>query len=152
MTEHQRYGKHARRLYRILIVICTLALIVAIVVYYIFSEKGNGNPVSEPSVPVDAEAIENGIHLRTGLKVATGYREVINNCTTCHSASLLVQNRMDAKGWKATIKWMQQTQNLWDLGEKEETIIKYLVSNYPVENKGRRQPLEEIDWYLLDGK
>lgn len=152
MTEHKRFGKHARRLYRILIVICTLALIAAVVVYYIFSEKDRVETVTETRAPEDPEAIENGIHLRTGLKVAAGYREVINNCTACHSASLVTQNRMDAKGWKATIKWMQQTQNLWDLGEQEETIIQYLVANYPVEDKGRREPLKDIEWYRLEGK
>jgi hypothetical protein len=57
---------------------------------------------------------------------------------------------MDAQGWEATIKWMQETQNLWDLGDSEAVIIKYLVTNYPVEKKGRREPLKEIDWYRLD--
>lgn len=159
MSEHKLYGIRARRLYRILIVICTLALIIAAIAYYVFTEKNSGDTYQvdkdNPSAGVpenDPDAVENGIHLRTGLIVADGFREVINNCTNCHSASLVIQNRMDAKGWEATIRWMQETQNLWDLGEKEAVIIKYLVANYPVENKGRREPLQPIQWYRLDGK
>ena len=72
---------------------------------------------------------------------------MVANCTACHSAKLITQNRMDAKGWAATIRWMQQTQNLWDLGENEELIIDYLVTNYPVKPKGRRQNLKDIEWY-----
>ena len=56
---------------------------------------------------------------------------------------------MTAEGWNATIKWMQETQNLWDLGEKQEVIVNYLVSNYPFKKKGRRQNLSNIDWYTL---
>lgn len=158
MPEHKLYGIRARRLYRILIVICTLALIIAAIAFYVFTEKNSGDNQAEKDHPTaglpenDPDAVENGIHLRTGLIVADGYREVINNCTNCHSASLVTQNRMDAKGWEATISWMQETQNLWDLGEKEAVIIKYLVANYPVENKGRREPLQQIQWYRLDGK
>jgi hypothetical protein len=75
--------------------------------------------------------------------------EVVNNCTNCHSAKLITQNRMDREGWATTIKWMQETQNLWELGENEEVIINYLVTNYPTVSKGRRQNLEGIEWYEL---
>ena len=56
---------------------------------------------------------------------------------------------MSAEGWNTTIKWMQETQNLWDLGANQEVIVNYLVKNYPVTHKGRRGRLEDIDWYEL---
>jgi hypothetical protein len=35
------------------------------------------------------------------------------------------------------------------LGDKKDVIINYLVDNYPVEKKGRREPLTDIEWYPL---
>lgn len=93
--------------------------------------------------------IVDGIHKETGLKDAAGLTTVIQNCTNCHSAKLIIQNRMSKADWEKTIDWMQETQNLWDLGSNEEVIVNYLVSNYPIIKKGRRQNLNEIDWYDL---
>lgn len=98
----------------------------------------------------DFDKIENGIHLRTGLKDGEGLMEVVNNCTNCHSAQLVIQNRMNEERWQATIRWMQETQNLWDLGKNEEIIIKYLVTNYPPTKKGRRSNLQNVEWYELE--
>ena len=98
---------------------------------------------------IDEDKIENGIHLRTGLIDAEGLITVVNNCTNCHSAKLVVQNKMSAESWNATIKWMQETQNLWDLGSNQEIIVNYLVTNYPPTTKGRRMVLKDIDWYTL---
>lgn len=154
MSEHKHYGKRARGLYRILIVVCVLAIVSAVAVFYLFSEKPSVSDIPEDgnseTTVADPEKVEDGIHLRTRLVVAEGYRDVVNNCTGCHSAELVIQNRMDTQGWEATIKWMQETQNLWDLGDSEAVIIKYLVTNYPVEKKGRREPLKEIEWYRLE--
>lgn len=97
----------------------------------------------------DEDAIENGIHVRTGLIATEGFMTVVNNCTNCHSAKLVTQNRMNAERWNATIKWMQETQNLWDLGANQEIIVNYLVTNYPPKAKGRRMTLTDIDWYDL---
>lgn len=99
---------------------------------------------------VDEDRIENGIHVRTGLKDAKGLMIVVNNCTNCHSAKLVTQNRMNAKRWNETIKWMQDKQNLWDLGKNQEIIVNYLVKNYPVKQVGRRISLSNIDWYELE--
>ena len=100
-------------------------------------------------VEENEDLIENGIHVRTGLIDAEGLMAVVNNCTNCHSAKLVIQNRMDEKRWIATIRWMQETQNLWDLGENEEIIVNYLVTNYPSKKKGRREILTDIRWYEL---
>ena len=106
--------------------------------------------VEETEVENDFDAIENGIHLRTGFIADDGLMTVVNNCTNCHSAKLVTQNRMTKEGWAATIKWMQETQNLWDLGDNEKIILNYLANNYAPEKKGRRQNLEHINWYTLN--
>ncbi len=98
----------------------------------------------------DANAIIDGIHIRTGLLEAEGLMTVVNNCTTCHSAKLVTQNRMGKAQWKATIRWMQEKQGPWPLGANEEIIINYLTTNYPVLEKGRRQALTNIVWYKLE--
>lgn len=97
----------------------------------------------------DFDKIENGIHVRTGLVDAEGLMTVVNNCTNCHSAKLVTQNRMNEERWITTIRWMQETQNLWDLGKNEDIIVKYLVTNYPPTQKGRRENLSNIEWYVL---
>ncbi|MFY0631589.1 MAG: monoheme cytochrome C [Flavobacteriaceae bacterium] len=99
---------------------------------------------------IDDDKIENGVHLRTGLIDAEGLRTVINNCTNCHSAKLVTQNRMNEERWNATIKWMQETQNLWELGDKQKVIVDYLVTNYPITDKGRRASLTNIEWYEIE--
>ena len=45
---------------------------------------------------------------------------------------------------------MQETQNLWDLGENEDLITSYLAKNYGPEEKGRRHVLTNIEWYDLE--
>ncbi|MFY0604973.1 MAG: monoheme cytochrome C [Flavobacteriaceae bacterium] len=110
----------------------------------IFKEKQLEKIVLE-----EEDKIENGIHIRTGLKEGKGLMTVVNNCTNCHSAKLVTQNRMNKKRWDATIKWMQQTQNLWDLGENQKVIVDYLVANYPVTEKNRRDQLTNITWYEI---
>lgn len=79
-----------------------------------------------------------------------GVSQVIQNCTQCHSAKLVTQNRMSKEGWEGTITWMQDTQNLWDLGTNQEPIITYLAKNYGPKGKGRRQNLTNVEWYELE--
>lgn len=98
---------------------------------------------------LDSADIENGIHLPTGLIVDDGCQEVMVTCAACHSLDLVTQNRDTRKGWKETIVWMQETQKLWDLGEKEDVILDYLAKNYAPEDSGRRKNLENVEWYNL---
>lgn len=79
-----------------------------------------------------------------------GKELVVTNCTNCHSARLIVQNRATRDGWIAMIRWMQETQNLWDLGDNEAAIIDYLARNYAPHKKGRRANLEGVEWYELE--
>ncbi|MEO9483713.1 MAG: cytochrome C [Ekhidna sp.] len=96
------------------------------------------------------QEIVDGIHIETGLIDSPGLQLVIQNCTNCHSSKLISQNRMNLAGWSSTIKWMQETQNLWDLGDNEAVILEYLASNYAPKKKGRRANLENIEWYELE--
>lgn len=100
------------------------------------------------SIPDDL--VENGIHMRSGLKVDDGLDAMKSNCLSCHSGHLIAQNRLTRNGWKDLIVWMQQTQNLWDLGESEGAILDYLERNYAPEEKGRRANLKDVEWYVLD--
>lgn len=113
----------------------------------IFKKKENTTYVAKET---NEDRIENGVHVRTGLKDAKGLMTVVNNCTNCHSAKLVTQNRMTEQGWNETIKWMQEKQNLWDLGANQKIIVDYLVKNYPPQKKGRRMPLKTIEWYELE--
>ena len=153
MSEYKKFWKSLKPAYRFLIVICSLVLVSAIFFFYNDQEIINGTEDSRGGyVDLDTgnpDLVENGLHVRTGLKDAPGLQETVNNCTTCHSAKLVIQNRMSAERWHATIRWMQETQNLWPLGDKEDIIVNYLVANYPPKDKGRREGLADIDWYEL---
>ncbi|MEL6557480.1 MAG: monoheme cytochrome C, partial [Bacteroidota bacterium] len=98
----------------------------------------------------ESDKIVDGIHVKTGLLDGEGLQAVINNCTNCHSAKLVIQNRMNRDRWLSTIRWMQETQNLWPLGENEDVILDYLAKNYPPDEVGRRKNLADIEWYELD--
>lgn len=78
----------------------------------------------------------------TGLVIAPGYEQVKAQCTACHSARLVAQNRADRDGWLQMIRWMQATQNLWPLGEAEAPILDYLATHYGPLPRGRRAPLD----------
>ncbi|PKA96516.1 sulfite dehydrogenase (cytochrome) subunit SorB [Flavobacteriaceae bacterium MAR_2009_75] len=146
------------RVRRVVILACTVVVLSSLLLVYLIIDPSlsafkNSERQSEMvDVPLDSEKedrIEDGIHVRTGFVDAPGMIETVQNCTNCHSSKLVIQNRMNAERWKATIQWMQETQNLWDLGENEEVIINYLVTNYPPKKKGRREGLADIEWYTL---
>jgi cytochrome c1 len=96
--------------------------------------------------------VEGGIHLPTGLIADEHFDLVINNCTACHSADLIKQNHLTADGWISIIRWMQEKQNLWDLGPNEDEIVAYLAKNYAPTKQGRRKNLTiaKNDWYELE--
>lgn len=130
--------------------ISALGLGLAFLIGYFLYFQPNKKPENRLSgQSVSNNEIENGIHVRTGLKDGEGLMTVVAHCTACHSAQLVIQNRMSKERWNATIRWMQETQNLWDLGDSQEVIVDYLVKNYPVYSKGRRENLENIEWYNL---
>ena len=77
----------------------------------------------------------------SGLVIAPGYEQVKAQCTVCHSGRLVAQNRADRDGWRDMIRWMQNTQGLWPLGDAEAAILDYLATHYGPVARGRRAPL-----------
>ncbi len=156
MNKEEVYRVQVRKLYRSLLLFFTLFVIAGGgIMYYMYHPDGldfNSKSDVIVAVPIaeDEDRIENGIHVKTGLVEAEGLMTVVNNCTNCHSAKLVTQNRMNTESWNTTIKWMQDTQNLWDLGGNQEIIVNYLVTNYPPIAKGRRMILTDIEWYELE--
>jgi antirestriction protein len=80
---------------------------------------------------------------KTGLVIAPGFDVVSVQCTVCHSALLVTQNRASRAGWENMIRWMQDTQGLWPLGEQEGLVLDYLAEYYGPQSQGRRAPLAE---------
>lgn len=86
----------------------------------------------------------------TGLIVDKGLDMVTAHCTGCHSSKLITQFHTDRAGWLEKIRWMQQKQKLWPLGDAEPVILDYLAKNYPAsETVNRRAALKGIEWYKL---
>ncbi len=82
----------------------------------------------------------------TGLVIADGFELVKKNCTVCHSAKLITQNRMNRERWLQTIRWMQETQGLRKFDAKtEKKILDYLSAHYAPERPHRKPPLE-VEW------
>ncbi len=154
MSKQEEFYNRIKKIYHFLVLLfCLLGIVIFGLIYYMidpdlsaFQDKTE----TYVNTQMEEDRIENGIHVRTGLIEAEGLMTVVNNCTNCHSALLVIQNRMNAERWIATIKWMQETQNLWDLGGNQEIIVNYLVTNYPPKEKGRREILTNIDWYELE--
>jgi hypothetical protein len=133
------------------LIIFTLAMGGLVVLF--LSQKPGEEPLPDKIVEESGfQEIVDGKHVATGLIADEGLNLVIAHCTGCHSAKLVTQNRFNKEGWTRVIRWMQETQNLWDLGESEEAIVEYLSKHYAPEFAGRRMPLTEMEWYELKEK
>ncbi len=67
---------------------------------------------------------------------------VIGHCSACHSLDLVTAQRGDAAFWLKTIRWMQETQNLWVIpGEQEKAIVGYLATHLAEGDFARRPNL-----------
>lgn len=110
------------------------------------------NTSSEPGASGQAYGVKDGIDPATGLVAKGDYMMVRAHCTVCHSSKLVLQNRATRDGWERMIRWMQETQKLWDLGENEDRVLDYLATYYAPVEQGRRPPLEiaESDWYEIE--
>ena len=92
---------------------------------------------AEPAVAAEAE-----IDPVTGFKMTGDWELVRGNCTACHSAKLITQQRGTAAQWLTMIRWMQKKQNLWQFDPGTEgRIIAYLAENYPPDAARRRAPI-----------
>ncbi|QLE03006.1 monoheme cytochrome C [Galbibacter sp. BG1] len=154
---------HIKQLTKSLVIFSTVIIVIGSFLLFLILNPNSSLFKSTPEVTeieIDSAAntletisvtgIENGIHVATGFVEGEGLEAVINNCTNCHSAKLVTQNRMSREGWLTTIRWMQETQNLWDLGDQENDILDYLATNYAPKAQGRRANLEVEDWYKLE--
>lgn len=158
MEPSEKFKQSTRAISRLMGVIFAMFMVVGAFLVYLMIDPSFSAFRPAPEVAtlavvteeIDFDKIENGIHVRTGFVEGEGLMEVVNNCTNCHSAKLVTQNRMSGDGWRSVIKWMQETQNLWDLGKNEDIIVKYLATFYAPEKKGRRMNLENIEWYVME--
>ena len=67
---------------------------------------------------------------------------VRGHCGACHALSLVTAQRGDADFWLRNIRWMQATQNLWDIPPAQEAmIVAYLARHFGDSNWGRRPNL-----------
>ncbi|WP_296705835.1 cytochrome C [Algoriphagus sp.] len=142
-------------------IIAALLILFALVMLVLFqteiSERFNSinsdqtSEIPEGPISIGILEIADGKDVETGLLAGEGLELVKANCTACHSSALILQNRFSRETWKSKIEWMQETQGLWDLGNTEPIILDYLAANYaPEEFRGRRKPLENIEWYTLE--
>ena len=96
-------------------------------------------PEPPPIAPEPAVAAQPQADPVTGLKMSGDWELVRGNCTACHSAKLITQQRGTAEQWLAMIRWMQKKQNLWQFDPlTEERIVAYLAENYPPDAARRR--------------
>lgn len=91
--------------------------------------------------PIIQAATEPKIDTASGLVIAEHWQLVKANCTPCHSAAIVTQNRMSRETWLETIRWMQKTQGLWPLSTNEKPILDYLAKYYSPNETGRRSNL-----------
>ena len=157
--EEKEFKNQVESIYRVVMMTTAMLGAVLLIIGYVLThpEVLGGNEAKEYQAiaeveAVDLDRVENGIHVSTGFVAKEGYMKVVQNCTNCHSSKLVTQNRMSRERWIATIKWMQETQNLWDLGKNEKIIVDYLAKYYAPDKKGRRENLNCNDWYELELK
>lgn len=87
------------------------------------------------------------IDKETGLKIDKGWDLVVGNCSACHSLSLVTNQKGSKDDWRDMIRWMQESQGLWEFDKSdEEMILDYLAKNYPNEyNTRKRIPLKALE-------
>ena len=91
-------------------------------------------------LPVIAAAVDTD--KATGLIKNPGWEQVRVHCGSCHSHALVTNQRADRKTWLDIIRWMQETQNLWQFPPQVETqILDYLAATYPPQPRLRRAPI-----------
>jgi len=152
MQDH--FQKQIKSLGRLLSVFALFIVFAMVGIFYLKSNPNSLNKKREyqevPITKTEMVELDDEIISQSGFINDSGVSHVIQNCTQCHSAKLVTQNRMSKEGWQATITWMQETQNLWSLGDNREKIVTYLAKNYGPQPKGRRQNLSSVEWYELE--
>lgn len=89
-----------------------------------------------------AAATQRPVDATTGLVIQPGWEQVRAHCGACHSYALVTNQRAGRQTWLDIIRWMQATQNLWQLPPVVESqILDYLASSYPPQPNRRRVPI-----------
>ncbi len=89
-----------------------------------------------------AAAAEPEVDPASGLVIAEGWQTVRAHCGGCHSHKLVTAQRGNRETWLEMIRWMQETQNLWQFDPvTEKTILDYLATNYSPSPVRRRAPI-----------
>jgi len=154
MKDANNIFKSIRRLMKSALL--SIALIIALMLIFFTFRQWPELQNEEKNTVIPASAVENlpgeigSIDQESGLVIDHGLTVVKAHCSTCHSAKLVAQNHFSREGWLEVIRWMQEKQNLWDLGEQEKVILDYLEKNYAPNKVGKRKKLENIDWYVLN--
>ncbi len=121
----------------------THLIIAALATIWLLGACSNEEPAPPVQTPTENKpevaAAEPALDPLTGLIMAEHWEIVRANCTPCHSAKLITQQRGTAQQWLTMIRWMQAKQNLWQFDETTESrIIAYLADNYPPDAARRR--------------
>mgnify|MGYP000078778570 CR=1 FL=1 len=96
-----------------------------------YADAGAAAPSATPETDPD-----------TGLVMLPGWQSVASQCTGCHSAALVRQNRGTRAHWLSIIRWMQSTQGLWEFPPAlESELLDYLSSAYGASEPIRRANL-----------
>jgi len=147
-----------KQLFRLLISTLSLLGVSLLIGFGILMVMAHPTWFTSPPLPQQASAtrptvemdqVANGLDVASGFIAEGNYLLVKQTCTACHSSKLVTQNRATREGWLEMIRWMQQTQKLWDLGENEDKILDYLAEHYGPTEQGRRAPLEIREWTPL---
>lgn len=89
-----------------------------------------------------AVGLADEVDAATGLVIDRGWELVRANCIACHSLRLVTAQRATRQTWLDLIRWMQRTQNLWQLAaEDEASMLDYLAKHYHPEPSRRRAAL-----------
>lgn len=102
--------------------------------------------VLAPGQPGFADAAESGpaalLDPISGLVMDEGWELVRGHCSACHSPRLVTQNRGSRATWLSMIRWMQDSQGLWEFeAATEAAILDYLARNYGPVASSRRAPV-----------
>lgn len=137
------------RLFKVVVSAMVVLVVALVTAWFTYEYPGWYKSTKEPEP--QTKATNETPPVDEGLFVEGDHRLlVIANCTGCHSGKLVTQNRATREGWRNMIRWMQETQNLKDLGQDEEKILDYLSKNYAPTTQGRRQNLVVDEWYELE--
>jgi hypothetical protein len=101
------------------------------------TDRGSSDVLDSPE-----QTFEVQVDVDSGLIIAEHWELVRAHCSACHSAKLVAQNRGNRRTWLDMIRWMQDSQGLWQFDvATESAILDYLETNYGPSEVHRRQPI-----------